>query len=163
MKRCKNRGSSRVTRWVLERFEMGKKMNSQKCSREKLKTFKTDLYVQNTRFLWLSQVAKKSPGPVARTLKTKILKNFSKCFSELEVLPVRESRDKPRKSLSLLATGPSTREQVARSWETLKTQILKNILSIFCNWGIDPSVSHEKSLCGLTIEIGRAHVWTPVT
>ena len=31
----------------------------------------------------------------------------------------------------------------------LKTQILKNILSIFCDWGNDLLVSHEKSLCGL--------------
>ena len=35
------------------------------------------------------------------------------------------------------------------SRETLKTQILKNILSIFHNWGIDPLMSCEKSLCGL--------------
>ena len=71
------------------------------------------------------------------------------------------------------ATGSSTRERVARyaakisesphnwtfhsrtscqteSQETLKTQILKNILSIFRDWGIDLPVSREKSLCGLT-------------
>ena len=35
------------------------------------------------------------------------------------------------------------------SQEILKTQILKNIISIFRDWGIDPPVSREKSLCGL--------------
>ena len=38
-----------------------------------------------------------------------------------------------------------------KSRETLKTQILKNIISIFHDWGIDQSVSHEKFMCGLTI------------
>ena len=80
-----------------------------------LKTIlKITLNMENTRFSQLSQVARKSPRPVTRTFKTKILKNLSKCFSRLEVLPARESRGKPRKSLSPLATGPSTREQVAR-------------------------------------------------
>ena len=78
------------------------------------KHLKIDLYVQNTRFSRLSQVASKSPGLVARTLKTKILRNLSKCFLRLEVLPARESRGKPRKFLSPLTTGPSTRKQVAR-------------------------------------------------
>ena len=35
------------------------------------------------------------------------------------------------------------------SQEILKTQILKNIISIFRKWGIDPLVSCKKSLCGL--------------
>ena len=47
-------------------------------------------------------------------LRQKILKNLSKCFSQLEVLPAKESRGKPRKSLTPLATWPSAREQVAR-------------------------------------------------
>ena len=110
LKWCKNGGSSRVTRWVWERFEMRKTMNSQKCSRENWKHLKIDLYAQNTQFSRLSQVASKSLGPVVRTFKTKILKNLSKCFSWLEVLPARESRGKPWKSLSPLVTGPSTRE-----------------------------------------------------
>ena len=114
LKWCKNGGSLRVTRWVWERFEMGKTMNSQKCSRENWKRLKTDLFAQNTRFSQLSQVASKSPGPIARTLKIKILKNLSKCFSRLEVLPARKSRGEPQKSLSSLATEPSTRKQVAR-------------------------------------------------
>ena len=62
----------------------------------------------------LNQVASKSQRPVARTLKTKILKNLSKCFLQLEVLPARESQGKLRKSLSPLVTEPSTREQVTR-------------------------------------------------
>ena len=73
----------------------------------------------------------KSPRPIARTLKTKILKNLSKCFSRLEVLRVRELRGELRKSLSPLATEPSTRKQVAKLICEIKTQILKNILSIF--------------------------------
>ena len=60
---------------------------------------KTAQFAQNTRFSWLDQVACKSPGPTTRTLKTKILKNFSKCFSPLEGLPARKSGGKPRKSL----------------------------------------------------------------
>ena len=51
---------------------------------------------------------------------------------------------------------PQTSRQT-KSRETLKTQILKNILSIFHNWGIDPLVSHEKSLCGL---VTRTCDWT---
>ena len=70
--------------------------------------------MQNTCFSRLSQVTSKSPRPVAKTLKTKILKNLSKCFSRLEDLPARESQGKPQKSLSPLTTKPSTCEQVAR-------------------------------------------------
>ena len=66
------------------------------------------------RFSQLSQVARKSPRPVTRSLKTKILKKFSKYFSQLEVLPARESQGKSQKSLSPLATRPSTHKQVAK-------------------------------------------------
>ena len=89
-------------------------MNSHKCSKENCKHLKTDLYAQNMQFSRLSQVASKSPGLVTKTLKTKILKNLSKCFSQLEVLPARDLRGELRKSLSSLATEPSTCEQVAR-------------------------------------------------
>ena len=54
----------------------------------------------NTRFSRLKWVTNKSPGQAAKTLKDKILKKFSKCFSRLEGLPTRESRAEPRKSLS---------------------------------------------------------------
>ena len=104
----------RVTRWVWERVEMGKTMNNHKSSREKLKMFKTDLFAQNTRFSRLNQVTCKLLGPIARTLKTKILKKISKCFSRLEVLLMRESWGMLRKSLSTLTIGTSTSKQVAR-------------------------------------------------
>ena len=42
----------------------------------------------------------KSPGKAAKTLKNKILKKISKCFSRLEGLSARESQAEPRKSLS---------------------------------------------------------------
>ena len=45
-------------------------------------------------------VTEVSRHQVAKTLKDKNLKNFSKCFSRLEGLPARESRAEPRKSLS---------------------------------------------------------------
>ena len=44
-------------------------------------------------------VANKSPGQAAKTLKVKIMKKISKCFSRLEGLPARESRAEPRKSM----------------------------------------------------------------
>ena len=65
----------------LREVQIGKTMNSHRSSREKPKGFKTVFKTQNTRFSRLSQVASKSPGSAARTLKTQILKNFSKCFS----------------------------------------------------------------------------------
>ena len=123
------------------------------------KSLKTDLFVLNTRFSQLSQVASKLPVSVAKTLKTQILKNLSKCFSRLEVLPVRESRDKLRKSLCTPRDWnlhPRTSRQI-ESCETIKMQILKNNLSIFRDWDIDPPVSHEKSLCGLAT---RTCDWT---
>ena len=69
---------------------------------------------KNMRFSRLNQVACKSPGLVSRTFKTKILKIFSKFFSQLEVLPAKELQGKSRKSLNTLVTGTFTREQVAR-------------------------------------------------
>ena len=108
------------------------------------KYLKTDLYAQNTRFSRLSQVASKSPGPVARTLKTKILKNLSKCFLRLEVLLARESRGKSWKSLCTpydWNIHPWTSRQI-ESREILKTQILKNILRIFHDW-TNPRLSRQ--------------------
>ena len=76
--------------------EMGKTVNSHKRSREKLKkVLKTVFEKQNMRFLRLKQVANKSPGKAAKTLKVKIMKKISKCFSRLEGLPVRESQAEP--------------------------------------------------------------------
>ena len=102
------------TLWFRKGFRQERQWIETNVRVKNWKHLKTDLYAQNTQFSWLNQVTSKSLGQVARTLKAKILKNLSKCFSRLEVLPARESRGKPRKSLSLLATRPSTREQVAR-------------------------------------------------
>ena len=55
--------------------------------------------MQNTHFLRLKWVTNKSPGLAAKTLKDKNVKKFSKCFSQLEGLPARESWAKPWKSL----------------------------------------------------------------
>ena len=104
--------------WVHSVFGKGMKWGRQwivtKVRGKNWKSLKTDLFVQNTWFSWLSQVAIESLGLVARTFKTKILKNLSKCFSRLEVLPARDLQGKLRKFLSPLVTGPSTREQVAK-------------------------------------------------
>ena len=53
-------------------------------------------------------------GQLPEHSKQKFEKKISKCFLQLEVLLTRESWGKPRKSLSPLMIGPSTREQVAR-------------------------------------------------
>ena len=67
------------------------------CSRENWKRFKNrPCFCQTCDFRDWSE----SPGQAAKTLKDKILKKFSKCFSRLEGLLARESRVEPRKSLS---------------------------------------------------------------
>jgi len=99
MKWCKNGGFSRVIRWVWEIVQMGKTMNSQKCSRENWKVLKTDQFTQNMRFSRLSQVTFKLPGLAARTLERKTFEKISKYFSRLEVPLVRESWSEPWKSL----------------------------------------------------------------
>ena len=90
---------------------MKKTMNSQKCSRENWKVLKTVLKAQNMRFSWLNQVANKSPSQAAIE---KIFENFSKCFLPLEGTPARKSLRELRKLLYNLATGASTRKQVAK-------------------------------------------------
>ena len=75
-------------------FERGsdKEDNEQSQKFEgKLKSFKNCPFCANHAIF----PTESSREQVARTLKTKILKNLSKCFSRLEVLPVRESRGKP--------------------------------------------------------------------
>ena len=85
---------------VLVEKEMRKTVNSHKNSREKTeKVLKTVFKMQNTRFSRLKQVASKSPGQATKTLKDKIVKKFSKCFSQLEGLLARELQTEPRKSL----------------------------------------------------------------
>ena len=73
--------------------KMGKTNNHKKIEG------KIVLEMQNTHFSRLKQVASKSPGQAAKTLKDKIVKKFSKCFLRLEDLSTRESQAEPRKSL----------------------------------------------------------------
>ena len=76
------------------------KVNSHKKFEGKTeKVLKTVFETQNMRFSRLGWVAHKLPGQAAKTLKVKIMKKISKCFSRLEGLPARESRFEPRKSL----------------------------------------------------------------
>ena len=73
-------------------------MNNHKKSREKLKKFKETVFeMQNTRFLRLKQVAKAS----RQNTQSQNCEKFSKCFSRLEGLSVRELRAEPRKSMYL--------------------------------------------------------------
>ena len=62
-------------------------MNSHKSSRENWKHLKNDLYAQNHAISRLSQVARKSPRLVARTLKTKIWKIFLNVFRDWKFYP----------------------------------------------------------------------------
>ena len=68
----------------------------------------------NTRFSRLKWVANKSLGLAAKTLKDKIVKNFLSVFCDWKVYP-RGSCELSRENLCVpLATGPFTREQVAK-------------------------------------------------
>ena len=68
----------------------------------------------NTRFSRLKWVANKSPSQAAKTLKDKILKNFLSVFRNWKVY-LRGSRKLSCVNLCVtLATGPFTREQVAK-------------------------------------------------
>ena len=78
-------------------------------------------------------------------------------FHDWKVYP-RGSHELSRKSLCVpLATGPFTREQVAKinklqglAAKTLKDKILKNFLSVFRDWKVYPRGSRElsrKNLC----------------
>ena len=66
-------------------------------------------------FSRLGWVANKSPSLAAKTLKNKIMKNFLRVFCDWKVYP-RGSRELSRENLCVpLATGPFTREQVAKN------------------------------------------------
>ena len=78
------------------------------------KSVENELILQNTRFSRLKWVANKKSGQAAKTLKDKILKNFLSIFRDWKVYP-RGSRELSRENFwVILATGPSTREQVAK-------------------------------------------------
>ena len=71
---------------------------------------KTVLKAQNTHFLQLNQVV----GQATKHLVTKIWKIFLSVFHDWKVHP-QESREGSRESFWVnLATGTSTREQVAK-------------------------------------------------
>ena len=135
----------REIRWVWECS--GKEGDEQSEMFEgKLKKFKKlTHFVQNTRFSWLSQVAFQSPGPTTRTLERKLLKKFSKCFSQMEVPLARESRTEPRKSLCTphnWTFHPRTSRQ-PKLRKTWNSNFLKNILSLFRDWSIYPPMSRQ--------------------
>ena len=90
---------SKETRSVWERYFGEDNEQSLKLERKLKKFWKTVLKTQNKRFSQLKWVANKSPGLATKTLKDKIVKKISKCFSRLKGLPARESRAEPRKSL----------------------------------------------------------------
>ena len=70
--------------------------------------------MQNTHFSRLGWVANKSSGQATKTLKDKIEKKFLSVFRDWKVYP-RGSRELSRENLCVpLATGPFTREQVAK-------------------------------------------------
>ena len=105
---------------VLERNTMSlwerrtyKTMNSKKCSKENWKVLKIVLKAQNKGFFDLTELQTSCQDKSPNTLKTKFLKNLSKCFSRL-VHP-RGSREGSCETFWVnLATGASTREQVAK-------------------------------------------------
>ena len=101
--------------------------------------------MQNTQFSRLNQVASKSSGPTARTLKNKNLKYFLSVFRNWKVYP-RESRDVSRENLCvLLATSPSTREKVTiLSREKHKTQIFEIYSKYFLWLGLWPASEPRK-------------------
>ena len=75
--------------------------------------------------------------------QNKNLKNFSKCFSWLEVLPARESQGKSRKSLSPLTTGlPPVNK--SPNW------VARNTWKIFKVFFVIGALTHQwvaKNLC----------------
>ena len=71
--------------------------------------------MQNTRFSRLKQVANKSPGQAAKTLKVRIVKNFLSVFRNYKVYP-QGSRELSHENLCVpFMTGPFTRKQVAKT------------------------------------------------
>ena len=91
--------------------EMGKTVNNRKNLREKLKKFEKLSWKRKTR---ISRDWIKSPGLAAKTLKDKIVKKILSVFRDWKVYP-RGSRELSRENLCVtLATGPFTREQVAK-------------------------------------------------
>ena len=97
----------------LGQFQLKKKMNSHKKLKGKLKKIlKTALIVQNTRFLRLRYVASITRQ---NTSIQKFWKNLLSVFRDWKSHS-RGSRELSRENLCVpLVTGPSTREQVAKT------------------------------------------------
>ena len=100
---------------MMQKWSLRSTVKSHKKSREKLKKFKKTVFeTQNTHFSRLKQVANKSLGQAAKTLKVKIVKNFLSVFCYWKVYP-RGSRELSCENLCIpFTTGPFTREQVAK-------------------------------------------------
>ena len=92
------------------------KMNSHKCSRENWKRFKNCSYFCQTRvFRDLIKSPHSRQFKPPRHSRTKIWKILLSVFRNWKVYP-RVSREMSRENLWVtLATGPSTREQVAKN------------------------------------------------
>ena len=88
-------------RECLEWRKFREKMNSYKCSREKLKQVLKAAPISAKHTIFATGVSRQRVASSSRqnTLGRKY-ENFSKCFSRLEGLPASESRAEPRKSLS---------------------------------------------------------------
>ena len=119
----------------------------------KLKSFKKlTKFAQNMRFSRLRQVACKSPGPAARTLRRTLWKKFLSVFHDWK-FHLRESRELCCKNLCVpLATRPSTHEQVANlsreKHEILNFEKYSKSFSRLKHLLANESlVSCEKSLC----------------
>ena len=100
----------------LERRQLREKMNSHKKFEGKLKKIlKTAFTVQNTRFLRLCKSPESRQIHPPKHFKTKVLKNFLSIFRDWKSYS-QGSRELGCENLCVpLATGPSTREQVAKT------------------------------------------------
>ena len=103
--------------WKWEHGVFGReKMNSHKYSRENWKRFKNRSYFCQTRdFRDLIESPHSRQSKPPKHTRTKFWKNFLSVFRDWKVYP-RVSRELSRENLWVnLATGPSTREQVAKN------------------------------------------------
>ena len=149
LKWSKNRGLFESDTVSLRMFQVRKKMNSQKCSRENWKSLKTDHFcAKHAIFATGVQVARAS----RQNTWKKTFEKFSKCFSWLEVPLARDSRTEPRKSLCTshdwtFHPRTSRQPELQKTWNS---KIFKNILNLFRDWSIYPPMSCQwvaKNLC----------------
>ena len=100
----------------LGRRQLRKKMNNHKSSRENWKRFKNCPYFCQTRvFRDWSELPQSRQFKLPKHSKTKVWKFFLSVFRDWKAYP-RVSRELSRENLWVtLATGPSTREQVAKN------------------------------------------------